>query len=318
MHRPSPALFDYFRGMLDSGDPTVRARAENVVFEQRLSAARLETYRTRCLADPPDYGTWMERHGDHLAGAVAHAPLPETFQAINGNAALPAAVASERGEMQRLARVEPLAPALEGGEFGDVADVAATLDAYGSGNDEERANAKAVLEKLCDVITRHRKGNGPRFAAFANDLTADVLDARWADLLRDRLGLGHLPWPRLTGPFPVILMRYDVRDVLRATPKAAAHPFAVPTQLDQGLNEVFHPAPRAENYGRTLNLGGDVECERLAAEVLHLPIPYAPRHIWKVGVITTRADVSPEKVGQLREDHLFCLRYLSDPDFGKL
>lgn len=308
-------LLDFLTPLAGDADPFVRARAENVLFERRLTAARLDAYRKRWNGG--GYEGWCECHADYLADAI-RVDLPETFLPINRLAALPAEVTSERGELQTLVRVEPLAPALEAMLLGDVATVHEKLLAWKAGG-EDAGLAKSYLEKLCTRLSQHRKAVGPRFAAFEGDVAADAADdAGWAEQLRNRLGLSHYPWPDFPEPFPVILMRYPLKDVLEALPGGAAHPLAVPTQLDQDLNEVFHPSPPAENYGRTLNLAGDPECERMTAEVLHLPIPYVPRHIWKVGIITSRVDISPERVAQLRENHLFCLRFYGDPDFGKL
>jgi hypothetical protein len=73
------------------------------------------------------------------------------------------------------------------------------------------------------------------------------------------------------------------------------------------------------NYGRTLNLAGAGDCNQLASEVLHLRIDYNPGHIWKVGAITGRADVSPPRLTALRNDHLVCLQLQSNrDDFGVL
>jgi hypothetical protein len=94
---------------------------------------------------------------------------------------------------------------------------------------------------------------------------------------------------------------------------------SVPTVLDAEPYEIFHPSPREQNYGRTLDLAGAGDCDRLASEVLHLRIDYAPSNLWKVGAITTRADTSSERLARLRSDHLACLQLLSDrDDFGIL
>ena len=118
---------------------------------RHIAAERLETYRRRAAA--ADYASWCEHHADHLAEFI-RIDLPETFLAINRTAALPAAVSSERGAGQTLVRVEALAPALEGGDFGHVDDAAKMLADYIGGNDDARGNAKSYLENRRD----HQQG----------------------------------------------------------------------------------------------------------------------------------------------------------------
>ncbi len=43
-----------------------------------------------------------------------------------------------------------------------------------------------------------------------------------------------------------------------------------------------------------------------------------PKAIWKIGAITSKADVSADRVAELRENHLFCLRFNGDPNFGNV
>jgi hypothetical protein len=185
-----------------------------------------------------------------------------------------------------------------------------------------QGDAKYRLEEVCRSLNTNPYAIRPRFAAFAQEMQDEIDDPNWAERLRDRLGLAHLPPPsNAFGPYPVVLMRYKVGEVAdRAAHAGADHALALPTALDAEPYEIFHPAPKSDTYGRTLNLAGcGDECDRLASEVLHLRLDYKPSHIWKVGAITTRADTSPERVAQMRREHLFCLQYLSgNGDFGKL
>lgn len=115
-------------------------------------------------------------------------------------------------------------------------------------------------------------------------------------------------------------MGYTVREVAaRARAVRVDSPLAVPTVLDAEPWEIFHPSPKELHFGRTLNLAGVNDCDELASEVLHLRIDYAPGHIWKVGAITTPADVGPARLQTLRGDHLACLQLQSRrEDFGVL
>lgn len=308
--------------MLRSSDVVQRARAENFRFEERASQARQAHYEVHYGPAGAIYEDWLESHQNYLQGLV-YTKLPETFLTVNADAALPAAVTSELGEGQMLIRVESLDYALKDTKVGSLADLENTLAIY---NNQRRdpnvtaGDAKASLQEVCRSLNHNPFAIRPRFAAFAQELSEDIDTPDWPLRLRDRLGLAHLPPTNAYGPHPVVLMRYTVGEVAEHARKLAAnHPLAVPTVLDAEPYEIFHPSPREQNYGRTLNLAGAGDCDRLASEVLHLRIDYAPSHIWKVGAITARADTSPKRLAGLRSDHLACLQLLSSrDDFGTL
>lgn len=106
------------------------------------------------------------------------------------------------------------------------------------------------------------------------------------------------------------------------TTAGATHGLTVPTVLDSKLGEMFHPAPLELDYGRTIDLRHDEECERMTTEVLHLRFDYTPAHLWAVDAIVTRPPVAPPlpdgaggtRLEKPRETHLFCLQYCSGRD----
>lgn len=203
-----------------------------------------------------------------------------------------------------------------------LSDLEQNLAVYGGRPDPSvtAGDAKALLQKVCDSLNRNPNAVRPRFAAFAQELEADIVAPDWTTRLRDRLGLAHLPPTGHYGPHPVVLMRYKVIEVSgHAKTLNADFPLAVPTVLDAEPYEIFHPSPKQLNFGRTLNLAGAGDCDQLASEVLHLRIDYRPRHVWKVGAITGRANVSAPRLTALRSDHLVCLQLQSNrDDFGIL
>lgn len=317
-----PALDRILRELLASDDVVLRARAENFRFEERVNADRQSRYEAQHGPAGSAYEDWLESHGEYLAGSV-HIALPETFLTLNAAAALPVAVYSELGEEQVLVRVESLDYAFGETKVRSVADMEQILAVYRSERRDpsmDAGDAKALLQEVCRSLNQNPYAVRPRFAAFAQELAEDIDAPDWVSRLRDRLGLAHLPPTRTTGPHPVILMRYKVKELVEHADKlGAAHPLAVPTVLDAEPYEIFHPSPREQDYGRTLNLAGYDDCDRLASEVLHLKIDYAPSHIWKVGAIAARADTSPDRLTRLRGDHLACLQLLGDRnDFGIL
>lgn len=315
-----PALAQALNELLSSTDGVLRARGENYRFEERLTASRWTDYEVNWGFRATSYDAWLDAHADYLNDAI-YSALPETFTSKNQDASLPDAVSSALGQEQRLIRVESLDYAL--GELGlSLAELEHTLAVYGGRRDDgiSVADAKALLQKLCDSINRNPFAVRPRFAAFAEELAEDIDAADWTTRLRDRLGLAHLSPTSSYGPHPVILMHYQVKEVVsRARTQHADFALAVPTVLDAEPCEIFHPSPKELHYGRTLNLAGVGDCDRLTSEVLHLRLDYTLSHIWKVGAITGRADVSPPRLGALRSDHLTCLQLQSTrDDFGVL
>lgn len=308
--------------LLQSEDQTLKARAENFRFEERIGKERLKTYEVNYGPSNSDYEAWLESHTNYLSECV-YTEIPETFHALNNEASLSVAVDSQLGEDQVLIRVESLDYALRDTKIGTLTDLENILAIYKCARNDSNisvSEAKALLQEVCRSLNQNPFSVRPRFAAFAQELADDIDTDEWPTRLRDRLGLAHLPPTGMSGPHPVIMMKYTVKDVvLRSRKAGAAHSLAVPSVLDAEPYEIFHPSPKNLNYGRTLDLSGVGDGDRLASEVLHMKIEYNPGHIWKVGAITVRADTSPERLATLRSDHLACLQLLSDrDDFGKL
>lgn len=322
MQPTNPILARTLVTMLGSGDAVIRAQAENMVFEERVGAGRQDPYETGYVPAEPTLRAFLESHGAYVKAAV-YTEMPETFLAANAPAALSAVVSHDAALAQVLVRVECLDFALTHTKVADLESLDRLRAVYADeirDDHVQRGEAKALLDEVCASLNSNPYAVRPRFAAFAQDLEDDIEAGDWAERLRDRLGLPHYPSTKRFGPHPVALMRYTVGEVLAQARKlGAVHPLTVPTVLDAEPYEVFHPSPRDETYGRTLNLAGDPGCERLASEVLHLRIDYEPSHIWKVGCITRKADLPPERLTALREGHRECLQLLSGRfDFGKL
>lgn len=319
------ALKTVLRDMLDSKDVAQQARAENLLWDERIGAKRLDQYEAAIAPwfDPATYRQWCEVHNDYLCGHIT-VDSPVTFTDVNAAAALPAAVMSELGEEQELVRIESLDYAIHGANIGTTYELENALNIYRqnkAGDNVTVPDAKALLEKLCGSLNANPNALRPRFAAFAQELAEDIDAGDWANRLHDRLGLSHMGFTDKFGSQPVALMRYRVRDIKkRAQMRGAAPLLTVPTVLDAELNQVFHPAPREANYGRTLHLGDNSNCDRLASELLHPRFNYEPGDICKIGMITLPAGVSPERLAELRQTHIFCLRcsVAEREDFGKI
>jgi len=318
-----PNLNQVLGDLLKSHDPILRARGENFRFEERVSQSRYSQYEVQYSPTSGKYEDWLESHMNYLSASV-YTDLPDTFLSVNSNAALPSLVLSELGQEQFLIRVESLEYVLNGDtKLSSLTDLENILAVYTQNRQDpciEVADAKASLHEVCRSLNQNPYAIRPRFAAFADELWEDIENADWPLLLRDRLGLAHLPPIKASGPYPVALMKYKVKDVVAHALKVnATHPLTVPTVLDAEPYEIFYPSPNNLNYGRTLHLADNGDYDRLASEVLHLRINYAPGHVWKVGAITKRADTSPSRISALRSNHLDCLQLLSNrEDFGAL
>lgn len=295
-----------------------------MVFDERISPVRQAAYEDGFAPPVASYRSFLASHKRYVKAKV-YIAQPETFQDVNAVAAL-SALRDPRAGKQYLVRLECLDYALRSTVIKSLDVVQQALAAYrGDAGGMSQGAAKSLLRKLCRSLNANPNAVRPRFAAFAQDVMDDIEKGGvevpdWAERLRDRLGLPHYPSTRRFGPHPVALMRYPVEYVVKGADRLGlAHAVAVPTVLDAEPYEVFHPAPRETTYGHTLNLAGDCQCEKLAAEVLHPRIDYKPGHIWKVGAITRKAGLTPGRLTELRDQHGFCLRYLSNrDDFGRM
>lgn len=168
--------------------------------------------------------------------------LPETFTDENREAAPSSATWSELGEGQEPIRVEDLDFALTNTSVTSLADLDRASRVRQSGRDDPSlsvGDAREILDVVRVSLNRNPNAVRPRFAAFARELLSDINDD-WANRLRDRLGLAHLPPTAAFGPHPVALMRCAVKRVReRADKLRATFPLAVPTVLDAEPYEIF-------------------------------------------------------------------------------
>lgn len=318
----NPFLSAILENMLVSTDLFHQARAENFLWDERGEGPRQAHYEDAIdqWLDEATYKRWLRVHQDYLAEHVT-IENPITFQDVNVGAGLSPKVWSDMGEDQILMRIECLDWAVNTIKLESLATLKSALEIFVSKKPTEMvsvADAKAVLTKLCESLNTSPNAVRPRFAAFAQELDEEIAADDWPDRLRDRLGLAHYPRNGAVR-WPVALMAYTVKDVCEGVDQTAAPQLlTVPTPLDDMPYEIFHPAPKGMNFGRTLHLGDNGECDKLASEVLHPRFNYAANHILKIGEISTPADVPPEKLAKLREWHIFCLRWHNEDrqDFG--
>jgi len=309
-------LDDLLRSLWNSTDAQLKAYAENYRFDERVSSPRQEAYEN-ALGAVADFAAWDRWHRNSYLWDAVHRPAPETFTALNANAAHAGDIAPH----QDLLRVEGLEHAL--GEMKCPVDELATVLAVARGDAKpdkySKAEALDKLQDLCDKLNANPYSVRPRFAGFLQDVEDSLDLPDWPNQVRDRFGLGHYA-AAASSTIPIVLMRYPVKDVLDSITTLAdvAHPVCMPTVLDTQFSQCFVPAPRELPYGRTLDLADDADCMRKIAEILHPRLEYRPEHVFRIGVITTGLDTL-KKLGlaALRANHFTCLQLNSERyDFG--
>ena len=285
-------------------DPAVpeRARADNMEFEEKVSAPRLAAFESlaRGVVTTDDL---RRRQTDYYKTFVETGDeVPSTFS----SELEPADIGSKLiDEYQFILRIENLTRPLNKWDL-DFNELMAAFS---------RKDVPVLREFLNVWNNSNVRDNRPAFAAWEDQLL-DELDAPdWPELLRDRMGLAHYGSP--VPPIPVALMRYSVREVrAEATSKGVETMFTCPTVLDSGPWEYFFPAPAELVCGRAMALSLLRDENRLLAEMLHFRLTYKPDHIARLGWIGTPAAVADMK--ELRNLHLTAVRLASGRyDFGE-
>lgn len=304
-------LHSVIRAYVDAAQARKVAIGHNFLFDERPNPRRAEAYNAGHAPAEATEEAFRDSHPAYLRSKV-EVPVrqvPETFTPLNETALL-----SIAGD-QSVVRMESLSHALKAVEpDSDKAILADAFDAVAQGRPAHDDAMGAVVRKLNN---RPRGGGRPRFAAFRDELTADIENPDWMHRLRDRLGLAHFCPTGENPRIPVALMMYTVQEIIdQLAPRDRSRIVAVPTVLDSDENPHFFPAPLATAFGRTVDLGHDRQCERLVSEILHRRLRYEPRHVHKLGEISRPIPDHP--IRELRNTHRICVSLEADlPDeFG--
>lgn len=229
--------------------------------------------------------------------------MPDAFLAANRDAWL-----ERLSENQSLVRIEALNRPLLGNalEFDELKRLFERTD------DDAQHAVRSFVESW-----NQRRDARPMFAAFADEVQAELDDDDWPHALRDRLGLGHYSG---TGdaPLPIALMLYSLADVYAAqTRQAIANAVALPTVFDGEMHEFFFPVPREHPYGATVHLVPEL-ADTLTTEVVHCRIDYERGHIYRLGEIMRPTQLDDEQLREARDLHLYALREACGrDDFGE-
>lgn len=296
----------------------------NYLIDERIDAPRIRNYvAVFPAAGPASFAEWTVAHNQYLEQHVlAKPPAGHDYHAVatNDPAVCPETFRSRLAltpfqgtdldtHFIRMIAVADLAW-LSGRAEDEIFALGEQAVRDPSVTNLARAELELILE---DAFLGPKCDHRPVFAAFYEDFLDELRDptsTAWANQLRDRLGLYHLnQW---FGPSPrrVFLFRYAVRDLPRRQGAAEAdrRPIALPTVLDHRFAEAFCPSPKELNRGQLVNLQAD-PAKQPAREVLHLFMPLEPKHLFRVGTVTTPV---PDYLGPARKEHIFWLRLLSD------
>lgn len=281
---------------LSSADARMRARADNMRLEQGISSPRQAFFQSETFFPIDD--SWDDlilRHNEYVRLYVKTSlHQPHTFL----DAMEPLGVGDIDSALV-IVRLEGLSRPMHafGCSFDELRDAR-------QGNDVD------FLTEFCEVWNETRDLR-PAFSTLLSEVTDELSEADWADLLRDRLGLAH--YSPAGAPEPVALCRYSVADVHREA--ATGFPITMPTVLDSDPWEHYFPAPRSLQFGRAMALTPCKSDEDLKVEFLNSRVSYSPETIWKIGQIVTPAP--SHDITELRELHLLALQIASGDDtFG--
>jgi hypothetical protein len=277
--------------------PVARAEADNLLFETRVGAARQVFFEDYAKAVDGAEALRL-RHVAYRREHVEVIDVPHTFRR-----ALQPAELTAYDDHQPIVRLEGLSRPLQA--------IGWTFDQLRQADDEKN---HAMLDKFLAVWDDSRDAR-PSFGGFAAELADEIKAADWPCRLRDRLGLAH--YNARTGPIPVALMIYPMRDVVAALKDpTTACAFTVPTVLDSEPWPYFFPAPAGLPYGRAMPLAPIDDENLLLAEILHCRLRYRRDHLSKIGQIVTPL-VDPD-IRALRNHHLMALRLAADDEtFGE-
>ena len=300
----NPILQSLLDAWAASPDHWERAEAHNMLFEERLDRQRLDHFESSLIEPCLNYNDLRCRFSDFVTTyiEVAEPHVPPTFSTENCGASL-----GPMSPEQKLLRLEDITRHLANASL-----TLADLEQSVSSTDPA---VSAKLEDFMDQWNRARD-NRPTFAAFKDQLLAEIGDAEWSHKLRDRLGLAK--YSVVGGPLMVALVEYTVEEVMVEAEHSpdVAFPFCVPTFLDSTPNSQFFPTPKELPTGSPMALFEIWSDEELIAEVLHSRLTYRSHHIVKLGEIT--ADGPMVVFRTLRNNHLASLQLAAvREDFGE-
>jgi len=294
------SFFNLIRTVQDSyPEYRYQAIAQNFILEERLTVEREDGY-THYVVSSQNLDEWKSGHEKYLDRKIwLDKGTPETFTNLNVPNLL-----TKREQVQSLVRVENLDSLLKLTE--SIADVTSLTDRISrfleNPKDQE---AVALVEEFLSEWNGNRDLR-PIFVGFWDDVKDifDGNDEHWANKLRDRFGLGHFAPNPKEKSIPVLLLQYELTDVVAAQPDERNFA-AIPTVLDTDMSHFFCPTPKSWDKGQTLDLGpGTANDYKFYYEILHRYIKYKPSYIYRLGWITEPPGKTCEEARRIHFDFL--------------
>lgn len=293
--------------------------ARNFILDEGVWPERAASYHAlRAVADHGDLTAWKALHGSYLGERIRKVhweePIdprdedvcPETFRFPDRHT--PFHSTDRSLHLIRLERVETITDRIK---VAPARLLSIATEALANPSSAARADLDDLLLKWFEA-----KDGRPVYCGFYADLEEDLASDRWADALRDRLGLAHFDPGESGTPLDILVFKYPVSQVSRLA-GAASHtrPLVPPTVLDGDFSEAFCPAPAGGLTGHVVNLDWDDLEERrlrkaaLRREVLHPKTRLLAKHLFRVGRIEKPVDF--ENLPLARAAHLEQVRAAS-------
>lgn len=307
----------FLRGTARTAVLAESAPAVNFLLEERLPAAREQTFLTEKPGPPPtgwDISSWWQTFGNHYSERVA-LPLRRalgvsTFAAGNQDNHLAIESHQDAVRLESLTALHKRYPV----GFDSPSDLAAELRNLIRSRQPGQADTFSADERsrLTDWLDglNERSDARPAFAAPFDEVEPLLAATDWATQLRNVLGLSHFAGSAFK-PLPVVLCRYNLSRVERAARKAKIAAWAaIPTVLEavgaSGPGAAFFPFPKAAGssnpfgFGVTVSLAADGGLD-FKSELLHFRLDYTLDDFAMVGEITD--EVTDAQLSTARQRH---------------
>ena len=299
---------------LRSRGPVESAEQTNLCLEERVSRSRQARYESM-MGAPRNWTDWQKAHFRYVQEEVrGRSPLSAAF--TPGEPSLRPRIEPNQ-YLYRVERIDNLLRnfATTSGVSVGVAVLNDWISARNAAGTAATAaptiassSPVAALHDLTDLFNDGRDGR-PTFVACAAEFPG--LDRRrdWAEHMCERCGLANYREDVTSEDVTLALFRYRVQEVLDQTKHLGtrAPRFAAPTVIDQGMSNVYFPAPRGIGRGYAVGLSPERDCSHLASELIHVRIDYSADH-WVAVDTLNRSTLSSATVASLRDSHLHCIR----------
>ena len=287
-----------------STDLQESAEQANLCMEDRISASRQAAYEA-AVGSPGDWEAWRVNHLSYVDSEVRRRDtLSAAFD--SGQPSLRPNIARNQ-YLYRVEKIDDLLRDYKGEASVGPAQINEWINARESNrlpsSPTGRIDSLSALETLTEYFNDKREDGRPTFAVFAADFPGLERSSDWAKQMCNRCGLTH---HFTSGNVTLALFRYRVQEVVDDSSWPSRTLFAVPTVLDQPMDNVVFPAP-SSSYGYSVGLEPKPNCGHIAKELIHARMDYQAHHWMRVDTVN-KPCLSTDEVRNLRKSHLSCIR----------